>query len=186
MSCADHIRQLLKPLQVYDLEGKINGTSLDVKGEALDAVQAVLTELERELDLTTAEDWGLEQWKGLFAMLPAAPDAEQMRKSIWALQRIGPAGFTVQAIRDTLEGCGLQVEVTEVGAGKVRLRFPKVAGEPEDYEKLRANIEAILPAHVEAEYVLNYLTWESMESLRWTFRILNSLTWDRVEKAVDL
>jgi hypothetical protein len=55
MSYADHLRALLAPLGVYDLHAPINGGALDVKGGALDGVEALLEELERECDLTTAE-----------------------------------------------------------------------------------------------------------------------------------
>lgn len=184
MSNAAYLKALLRPLGVYGLEGTINAASLEAKGAALDGVQDWLEVVGRESDLTTAENWGLELWKGLFDRLPAAKDAESMRQAIAALLRIGSGGFTLPAIRDTLAGCGMEVTVEESGTGTVKLGFPGTAGEPENFDAIRKNIEAILPAHVAAEYVFNYLTWEMLESYNWTFRIINSLTWHELETAI--
>ena len=47
---------------------------------------------------------------------------------------------------------------------------------------LKYNIEQILPAHVEVEYMIRYLTWAELEALRWTFGNLSSKTWDELER----
>lgn len=182
MNYAEHLRALLAPLGVYDLKAPINGAALDVKGAALDQMEQLLEEMERECDLTTAEGWGLEAWKGLFALLPAASDAERLRRSMQALLRIGNHSATLPAIQDTLSGCGLSVAVRELGAGRVEVSFPEVRGIPEQFERLQYNIEQILPAHVEVEYMIRYLTWAELEALRWTFGNLSSKTWDELER----
>ena len=183
MSYADHLRSLLAPLGVYDLHAPINGAALDVKGAALDEVEALLEELERECDLTTAEGWGLENWKSLFGLLPAAPDGEHLRRSMQALMRIGAGSSTLGAIRDTLSGCGLSVRVRELGPGRVEISFPDVQGIPDNFEMLKYNIEQILPAHVEAEYMMRYLSWAGLEAKGWNFGDLSAMTWDEGERS---
>ena len=182
MSYADHLRALLAPLGVYDLKAPINGAALDIKGAALDEAAQLLEEMERECDLTTAESWGLEAWKSLFDLLPAASDAEGLRRSMQALLRIGTHSATLATIRDTLSGCGLSVTVQELGVGRVGLSFPGVMGAPEQFDRLKYNIEQILPAHVGVEYILRYLTWEDLERMGLTFGDLSALTWDRLER----
>ena len=182
MSYADHLRDLLAPLGVYDLKAPINGAALDVKGAALDGVAAILEELERECDLTTANSWGLENWKSLFGLLPAAPDEEGLRRSMQALMRIGADSATLSAIQDTLRGCGLSVRVRELGPGRVEISFPDVQGIPHNFEMLKFNIEQILPAHVEAEYMVRYLSWAELEAKGWTFGDLSAMTWYQMEK----
>lgn len=184
MSCADNLKRLLRPLGVYDLEGTVNAASLEVKGAALDGMEEILEELERESDLTRAESWGLACWRQLFGLLPAAGDAEQLRESICALLRIGADNATLNAIRDTLSGCGLTVTVEEGTAGTVVVSFPGIAGMPDHFEALKANIEEILPAHVGVEYRFDYITWAKLESYGWTFGDLNTMTWDALEKSV--
>lgn len=183
MSYADHLRQLLAPLGVYDLSAPINGAALDVKGGALDGVDELLAEIARETDLTTAAGWGLENWKGLFGLLPAASNAGALRQSIQALLRIGADSATLSAIQDTLRGCGLTVQVRELGAGRVEISFPGVTGVPANFETIKYNIEQILPAHVEAEYMMSYLTWGALENHGWTFGDLSAMTWDQLERS---
>lgn len=184
MNYADCLKQLLRPLGVYDLDGTVNAASLEAKGAALDRVQETLEELEREIDLTRAESWGLECWRELLGLFPAADDLEQLRRSIWALLRIGNGNATLAAIRDTLSGCGMQVTVEEMGAGMVFISFPGVAGRPDNFSALKANIEEILPAHVEAVYAFDYITWAKLESYGWTFGKISAMTWDELEKSV--
>ena len=184
MSCADQLRGLLRPLGVYDLRAPINGASLDVKGAALDEIDALLEEVERERDLTRAESWGLEDWKSLFELRPASRGAQELRLAIQALLRIGTGVCTLKEVRDTLSGCGISTDVEEIGTGMVRVSFPGTAGQPEDFERLKENIEAILPAHVGIEYSFLYLTWQLLESRKWKFRDIESKSWDELEKSV--
>lgn len=184
MSCAENLKNLLRPLGVYDLEGTVNAASLEAKGAALDGMEEILEELERESDLTRAESWGLACWRQLFGLLPAAGDAEQLRESICALLRIGADHATPKAIRDTLSGCGLAVCVEERDTGTVAVSFPGVAGMPDHFEALKANIEEILPAHVGVEYRFDYVTWAKLESYGWTFGDISVMTWEEVEKSV--
>ena len=65
MSYAQYLRQLLRPLGVYDVEGRYLSGELEAEGLALDGVESVLDELQREANLATAEDWGLERIAGL-------------------------------------------------------------------------------------------------------------------------
>ena len=184
MSYADYLRALLHPLGVYDLYAPINGTSLEVKGAALDEVHRQLEELERETDLIRAEDWGLAEWRSLFAIQPASETAENLRNAIQALLRIGTGACTLKSVRDTLSGCGIPTTVEEIGNGMVQVNFPGTAGQPEGFDQLRANIEAILPAHVGIEYIFHFLTWKMVQERNWTFRNIENMSWAALEKAI--
>ena len=48
MSHADYLRELLRPLRVYELTGTANGGELEAVGEALDGSGAALDEVQRE------------------------------------------------------------------------------------------------------------------------------------------
>ena len=69
MSHADYLRELLRPLRVYELTGTANGGELDAVGEALDGGGAALDEVQREMLISTAEDWGLEAIESLLGLL---------------------------------------------------------------------------------------------------------------------
>ena len=159
---------LLRPLDVYDLrEGAVNRGELASYGSALDARETELSDTAREMNLTTATDFGLERIEALLPYRPVAVTAAQRRSALAALLRIGGDSFTPDAINDTLRGCGLNARAEEGDdPGCVKVYFPDVAGIPEDFDRLREIIEEILPSHVDVTYVFWYNTW-SMTAKRY-------------------
>jgi hypothetical protein len=188
MSHGDYLRALLAPLGVYDLEAPRNGGELDAQGQALDGVSAALNELEREGDLTTAEDWGLELVAGLFQRRPAAPSTKRMRQALAALLRIGGDSFTLEAINDTIAGCGVHARVDETDTpGTVVVSFPDIPGIPEGFEEISRIIEDILPAHLLIQYVYWYITWEELERKISCWQDIEDqeLNWKQLETLMD-
>ena len=74
------------------------------------------------------------------------------------------------------------MRVRELGPGRVEISFPDVQGIPDNFEMLKFNIEQILPAHVEAEYMVRYLSWAELEAKGWTFGDLSAMSWYQMEK----
>ena len=162
---------LLRPLGVYDLrEGTVNRGELAVYGMILDARETELDDTAREMNLTTARDFGLEQLEALLPYRPVCETAAQRRAALAALLRIGGDSFTPEAINDTLRGCGLNARAEEGDEpGYVKVYFPDVAGIPEGFDRLRTIIEEILPSHVVVTYVFWYNTWSMVAKRHPTF-----------------
>lgn len=138
--------------------------------------------------LLTAEGWGLSAVEELLRRRPAAPTLEQRREALAALLRIGGDSFTLEAINDTLRGCGLQAVASETGTpGYVEVRFPDVPGIPDGIETMQAIIEEILPAHVGITYVYWFSTWAELEEQLETWGDIEELglTWGEMEKMVE-
>jgi len=157
----DYLASLLRPLGVYDLrEGTVNRGELEAYGVRLDHMAGELEDTAREMNLTTAEGFGLERVEELLPYRPVCATPDQRRAALAALLRIGGDSFTPAAINDTLRGCGLNARAEEGGQpGYVKVYFPEVAGIPEGFVALRAIIEEILPSHVDVTYVFWYNTW---------------------------
>ena len=187
MRHAQYLRELLRPLGVYDLEAPFNGGELDAQGEALDAVCAWLEEVEREASLATAESWGLEKLASLFVRRPVAAQPRKLAAALAALLRIGGDSFTLAAINDTISGCGVPAVVKELGKGQVSVSFPGVAGEPANFSELKIIIEDILPAHLGIEYDFWYLTWMELEGRFHSWEEIEELdlSWTRLETFVE-
>ena len=171
MSTEDYLVSLLRPLGVYDLrEGTVNRGELAAYGLALDSREAELSDTAREMNLTTARDFGLERIEALLPWRPVCETAAQRRAALAALLRIGGDSVTPEAINDTLRGCGLNARAEEgEKPGYVKVYFPDVAGIPEGFEQLRAIIEEILPSHVDVTYVFWYNTWGMVANRHLTF-----------------
>ena len=187
MSHGQYLRELLRPLGVYDLEAPFNGGELDAQGEALDGAMDALEEVQRESSLVTAEDWGLEQIARLFVRRPVAREPRQLAAALAALLRIGGDSFTLADINATVSGCGIPAHVEERGVGEVTVSFPGVAGEPAGFDRLKERIEAILPAHLDIEYWFWYLTWAELERKFTSWQAIEDLdlTWAGLETSVD-
>ena len=162
---------LLRPLGVYNLrEGAVNRGELAAYGLALDSREEELNDTAREMSLTTATGFGLERIEDLLPYRPVCETAAQRRAALAALLRIGGDSFTLEAINDTLRGCGLNARAEEGDKhGYVKVYFPDVAGIPEGFGRLREIIEEILPSHVEVTYVFWYNTWSMVAQRHPTF-----------------
>ena len=187
MSHAQYLRDLLRPLGVYNLEAPFNGGELDVQGAALDGAMDWLEEVQRESSLATAEDWGLENTAQLFVRRPVADPPKKLAAALAALLRIGGDSFTLAAINDTISGCGVPAVVKELGKGQVSVSFPGIAGEPQGFQSLKEIIEDILPAHLGIEYDFWFLTWQELEDNFPSWQSIEDLelSWTRLETFVE-
>ena len=187
MSYGQHLRDLLSPLGVYDLQAPFNGGELDALGGALDGAEGQLEELEREMCLATARSWGLERIIALLGCRPVASDPGDLAQALAALLRIGGDSFTLQAINDTISGCGVHAAAREgTEPGTVVVTFPDVPGVPAGFEEIRTIIEQILPAHVEIEYQFWYITWQQMEERFASWQVIEEhpYTWEELQSLV--
>ena len=185
MSYGEYLKNLLRPLGVYRLEGTFNGAELDSIGGALDGVEEHLEETEREMCPLTARADGLERYIELLPWRPAAGTAEEMGEAIAALLRISGDSFTAAGISDNLTGCGIPAVVQETGqTGVVEVRFPTVAGQPEGIVRMQEIIEDIIPCHLKVEYVYCYITWVKLEEQfsSWSDLEANVPNWDALER----
>ena len=187
MSHAQYLRDLLRPLGVYDLEAPFNGGELDAQGKALDGVMAWTDEVQRESSLVTAEDWGLENIARLFVRRPVATEPRKLAAALAALLRISGDSFTLDAINDTISGCGIPAVVEELGQERVSVSFPGVAGEPEGFEDMKKIIEDILPTHLGIDYNFWYLTWAELEANFPSWQSIEDLdlSWTGLETYVE-
>ena len=132
-----HLRSLLSPLGIYDLEEhSASGAAVCALGTGLDTVSRRLEEIEREALTATAEGEGLAR--------------------------------------------------REMGGGQLRVIFPEVAGEPEDFDQIRKIILDILPCHLEVEFYFRYLTWAECEAAGYTWGQVEAAeyTWESFQLAV--
>lgn len=186
MSYADYLKDLLRPLGVYELDGTLNGAELESQGGEMDGVETYLETLHREADLTRARGKGLDAVEGLFSRQPVTRDPERRRAALAALLRVSGDSFTLSAINDNLAGCGLNAVAQESGEQTVAVSFPEVPGIPDGFEQMRKIIEDILPCHLEVEYVFWYVTWGLMEQKypKWAELEAVGATWEELEKMV--
>lgn len=177
MGHLDYLTNLLDPLGVYDLTSKFNRGELIAIAGVLDGVMAEVEELEQEMSLATASDWGVTQIGDLLSVSPVASSKTELAVALATLLRIGGDSSTLEAINDTVNGCGINALVTELDdPNYVQVEFPDVKGIPEGYDEIKTIIDGILPAQVNATYYFWYQDWEALESMDWA-GAENGYTW---------
>ena len=188
MGYSDYLRNLLKPLGIYDLsDSSLSGSELDAIGLGLDSVNARIDYIEREGSLSTAESEGLDRREALFARAPVHYSTALRRAAIAALLRIGLDSFTLDAINDTIAGCGIKALAQEKDRfGYIRVIFPEVAGIPPEFDQISKIILDIIPCHLDVEFYFRYLTWAECHAFGYTWDIIheNQWTWHEFELAV--
>jgi hypothetical protein len=188
MGYGTYLAELLRPLGVYNLSrGTVNRGELESYGAALNEGFDHLEDTGREMSLDTAEDFGLAGIEKLLPYRPASDTPANRRAALAALLRVGGDSFTLAAVNDTLSGCGINTRVRETGMpNHVEVWFPEVPGIPEQFERLRAIIEEILPCQLGIEYVFWYLTWAELEEKLpgWAEIEEKSLSWSELETYV--
>lgn len=184
MGYFEHMKTLLAPLRLYDLESGIGAAELQILGNALDCLSDRLEELEREAVLTTAESYGLENYENLLPYKPAWSNTAQRQAALAALMRIDGRSFSRQALTDTLQGCGIRAFVRETDTPMtVEVGFPGTAGIPENLSALQERIVRILPCHLDILYVFVFLTWADLEARFPCWEQLEGLSWSALERS---
>lgn len=183
----EFLTALLHPLGIYDLsDGSANESELYALGKALDGIGEALETAEREAHIATAEEEGLWLREALFTKKNAAQTIRQRRDALIALMQIDSRSLTPDAINRTLRGCGIRALAAEAGGGHLQVRFPEVAGVPENFEQIRDVILDILPCHLETNFFFRYLTWEECCAQAFTWQDIEAAgyIWETFEKAV--
>lgn len=184
MGSAERMRQLLEPLGVYQWDDSYQWAQLKAAGAGLDTCQAQLERIQQEMNLYTAEDEGLERICTLLAGRPATKEPADLRRALAALLRIQTGSFTLSAINENLDGCGLVARAEELSQpGTVGVRFPNIAGTPENFEAADAIIREILPCHLEIVYLFWFLTWQTLEKrfFSWSSLEADARSWKQLE-----
>jgi len=166
MNYTEELKNLLRPLGIYDVDRGVGAAELNAIGSELTGIWSALETAEREAIPVTAEDAGLSAWEVILPFLPRALTTENRRAAIAALLQIDGMGFTAAALNAAIAGCGIPALVEETAETMtVQVSFPGLRGEPEGLSGLRRRIEQILPCHLSIEYVFVYATWAEMEAM---------------------
>ncbi len=153
MGHGQSLRDLLTPLGVYRWEGSFQWGELKSEGAAMDQVEQELTHIQREMNLWTAQEEGLQEVLDLLGRQVGQEDPESLRQTAAALLRIRNNNATLAAMNDTLRGCGIPAQVEETGDPlQVKVIFPGIVTPPADIIQIQELIEAILPCHLHVQY----------------------------------
>lgn len=175
---AAYLTRLLRPLGVYDLrEDSFSGAEIGVIGGMMDDLAGKMDGYLAQALIPTATEEGLSLWESLM-MLPPRSTLEERRLALAALTGISWDGFTPAALASAALGCGVYCTIEETGAcAPLRIRFLSVYGRPEPWAQIKWILEALMPAHLELEYLFRWITWRETHEKPLTWRQVSGRSW---------
>lgn len=185
MGYAEYLKDLLRPLRLYELDSGAGCAELECVGAALDGACAQLEKVLGEGIVASARDAGLGAYEGILPFVPSYITAEDRRRAVEALLRIDMRSFTCADLNGTIAGCGIRARVEETDTPQtVRVSFPFNRGVLDGFEEIRVRIEQILPCHLGVEYAFERLLWGEVEDwfLSWAQLEERCASWDEWEK----
>lgn len=170
MSYAEYLKDVLKPLHIYNLDNGPGAGEISVMGAAMDEVYSELETILREMMPLTAQSYGLENYENILPYAPVGSIADR-QSAIAAL--CSASGCSIDEMRRALKGSGIDASVDEYGPETVIVSFDASALSPAELAKVKEHIEQIIPCHLDIIYETEYATWQQLEH--------ENLTWDGVE-----
>jgi len=183
MAYLDYLKDILRPLGVYDLDEGAGAGEIYAIANMLDGIDLLTEALEKEVNIRTASDFGISSYENMLPFSASFSDIENRRRSICALLAVNDASFTLEKINAALSGCGINAEARETDTMFcVTVHFVNYNGIPYDLEKADEIISKIMPSHVAYEYVFSYPLWSELIHMG-TFGELEKakMTWNDME-----
>lgn len=181
MGYVEYLRDVLRPLHIYDLDNGAGAAEIYVLGTALNGVYDELETLLREMIPVTAEDYGLDSFEEMLPYKPVYENEQDRRNAIAALNSV--CGFTLEDINRSIMGIGIKAVVSEQDTETVSVKFPSIPGTPSRFDELKERIEQIIPCHLDIVYETPCLTWRqfNLENFTWMEIEYDEYTWFRLE-----
>jgi len=184
MGYFEHLKELLYPLRLYDLESGAGRAELVALGRGMDYQQEMLETLEREAVPSTASGYGLGFYEEIMPFVPAYQLTAERRAAISALLRIDDESFTPKAMNGTVAGCGIEATVRESDTPEtVIVSIINTRGVPEDFSHIKERVEQILPCHLDVVYKFIYSTWTELMGYfpSWNQLMAKAVDWHSFE-----
>lgn len=175
---------MMSYLPPYYQDSAIISAIIQVRGAEVDKVRDALDEILAQFYIQTAT-WNLERWEDELGIPPnpAMTDSERRQRLIDHLTGYDTCDAAlIKTIAAKYENG--EIEVIEDFAGYiVIIRFVGTKGQPPNLSQLQDAIRNIVPAHLDLQYELTYLTWEELDAAGKTWDQFDALglTWDQLE-----
>ena len=149
MGYADHLRALLRPLDVYALDGQsLSGAELEALGEACDGLYAQMQQTLQEALPLTAEDAGLTAYEQLLGCPRIDMTAAQRRAGILGLLRMPANGATPASLLQAADFTGGGIAFDESTLPQALTVTLPEGFTAEEYDEIKRYLRELLPCHL--------------------------------------
>jgi hypothetical protein len=129
--------------------------------------------------------WGLEIWERIFGIQTDKTKLLDQRRSMIKAKMRGAGTVNIEQIKNIARAfLNGELDVTENFANySIDIEFTDYGGVPPNRDDLTKILREIIPAHLEINYILNYLLWSVLRNLEWTWDDIDAMdiTWADLE-----
>lgn len=171
MDSLKQLLELLQPMRLYRLQqGSLIHSELSAYGAAIDLLWQRAEKLEKALFIDSCPPERLSQWEMLLG-LPVNRAAETARREmIRSKLSITEQDCNLQGMVRSILSAGLQGHIGErPPMGALHIYDAQIIGGYSSLDEVKAQVNAMLPAHLLTEYALGVLTWEMFDAKGLTF-----------------
>lgn len=183
--CVGRMRELMRSTGLYSLDS--GGL---VEAELL-SYATVFQQFEQQLQTTageaipiTANAEGLAVWEQLLGQERSDEPVSKRREMIIYALSTQPNDFNMSGMVRALRSLGIETVITENRPEEsLTVKVTGFSGAVHDYDKLKLDVRAILPAHLETHFEMSSFTWDEFDQkdLTWDEFETNDFTWDEFE-----
>lgn len=185
MNALERIKKRLSPVKLYDLgKGTLQYAEISAFAAGLEILDEALDELTRECFGETAESFGIEYMERLWGKVRDDLPLTQRREMLRARNSLRSDDFTLLGIGKIFALLGVEGKISEFPSLH-RVVIDITDREYAEGEKnfIRAQSEALLPAHLEKDLVFLGITWKSFEEKAYDFLTFENqgYTWQYID-----
>lgn len=173
------------PLGAYSITEDSNiYRELEAYAEGLDTLVAELETMLRECFFVTAESYGLDRPERLWGACRQDLTVEKRREMLLTRSAFGYEDFTPKGIGKLLTLLGISGTVTEYpSVQRIVLDMSAETLTEGQQNWIISQLDALLPAHLEADIVVSGFCWDDGDTLGLTFDEMDGsqLSWDQID-----
>jgi len=175
----------LKPIGVYSLNG---GTLIDAElaayAEGLRLVSDKVAELENEVFIQTATDYGLVLREQAIGPKKENLQIEDRRSMLLYRGAVTVNDFTRESMERAMIATGVKTSMSEkIAEKKLYINYIAALGGYQTQAEIIAAASEFLPAHLICEFDFGSLSWDFLDAKENTFDSIDGLnfTWDEID-----
>lgn len=190
MNSLNSMRQKLKPLGFYNLnDTSLISAELSAYAQAINIIETLLDEIEKECFLATAQSYGLSIPEKMLGSEQSDKSYEDRRNSLLYRYSITANDFNKESIEKVLSVAGVNGYIIEVPEqNTMYINCLSLNDEIANKDEIKKQIEEFLPAHLNCIFDFRNLQWDTIDNNDKTFNEMDSqdLTWDNIDNFDDI
>lgn len=186
LSCRERMYSRMRSLRLYNLEeGSLIRAELDSYLDVLEPLQQKILAVQQDALVQTCSEERLMAFERMLA-IPVNQNIplQERRQIAVSKMSIGPSDFHRTGIEKALNAIGVSATVEEEpGGGTITVTATGLADSQMTLDQAKQAFEALMPAHLLAEFVTGGISFAEFDSLDKTFTQLDEMnkSWSQLE-----